>query len=87
MHLQQIQRIIVQDNYTKPLNISPSYMWKKLYSWEHWQSIVDMDMLKKSMHEERINHLLSYSDLGAHNDRTDNNSLQTLKVNTAMSTH
>ena len=33
----------------RPLNIGPSYAWKKAASREHWRSIVDMTMLKKSV--------------------------------------
>jgi len=33
----------------RPLNIGPSYVWKKAASREHWHSNVSMAMLKKSM--------------------------------------
>jgi len=33
----------------RPLNIGPSYEWKKAASREHWHSIVDTTTLKKSM--------------------------------------
>jgi len=33
----------------RPLNISSSYAWKKASSQEHWDSTVDMTMLKKSI--------------------------------------
>jgi len=32
----------------RPLNIGPSYGWKKAASREHWRSIVDKATLKKS---------------------------------------
>ena len=33
----------------RPLNIGPSYAWKKAASREHWRSIVDAATIKKSM--------------------------------------
>ena len=33
----------------RPLNIGPSYAWKKAGSREHWHSTVDRATLKKSM--------------------------------------
>ena len=33
----------------RPLNIGSSYAWKMAGSKEHWRSIVDMAMLKKSI--------------------------------------
>jgi len=33
----------------RPLNIGPSYAWKKAASREHWHLTVDTVMLKKSM--------------------------------------
>ena len=33
----------------RPLNIGPSYVWKKAASREHWRSIVDTATPKKSM--------------------------------------
>jgi len=40
----------------KPLNIGPSYVWKKSASREHWRSVGDTATLKKSMplRERRI---------------------------------
>jgi len=42
----------------RPLNIGPSYTWKKAASQEHWHLIVDMAILQKSVPlRERDMHL------------------------------
>jgi len=37
----------------RPLNIGPSYAWKKAASRQHWRLIVDTAMLKKVFNEQK----------------------------------